>query len=93
MRYPLDWHALDMANMGVTHSIHKATRTETRDLPVDILVLILSMLHGQDIAICARVSVSTVPYRASGIHSSPIMVIRSPTTSQTLSAPTFTCNT
>ena len=45
-----------LLNMDVTRFVHKATSLAICDLPADMLILILSSLHGQDIARCAMVS-------------------------------------
>ena len=45
-----------LLNMDTTHFVSNATSPEIRDLPADVLILIFSLLQGQDIARCITVS-------------------------------------
>ncbi|KAM5539530.1 hypothetical protein V8D89_006802 [Ganoderma adspersum] len=42
-------------SMDTANLVRKTTRLEIRDLTADVLVLVFSLLHGQDIARCTRV--------------------------------------
>ncbi|KAM5541132.1 hypothetical protein V8D89_005061 [Ganoderma adspersum] len=42
-------------SMDTANFVRKTTRLEIRDLTADVLVLVFSLLHGQDIARCTRV--------------------------------------